>query len=288
MQPQLPDFLSKAFPARPKNSNKYSVGTVTVVGGSGRYIHAPVICGLGARAAGAGLLHLVVPDASRIATGTLVPEATFMKQTATCVPPKADTMVIGMGLSVTQTTEMLVSRLMSGSKGNFVLDADALTILSNWYAQKQKNLPVTEGQSLILTPHAGEAARLLACETEDINADRMSAAKRIVERYRSICVLKGPDTIVASPDGRTYVCEAGNPFMAMGGMGDLLSGVIAARWSYIKDSFLAACSSVWLHAAASDALVSAEPPVDPSIVNTAAKIGSLRAALERHGTSPLR
>lgn len=281
MQPQFPDFLSEAFPSRPLDSNKYSVGTVTVVGGSGRYIHAPSICGLGARVAGAGLIHLVVPDAARIAAGALVPEATFMKQSATCVPPKADTMVIGMGLSVTQTTEMLVSRLLSGSKGNFVLDADALTILSNWYAQKQVDFPVTEGQSRILTPHIGEAARLLACKTEDIRRDRMSAAKRIVERYQSICVLKGANTIVASPDGRTYVCEAGNPFMAMGGMGDLLSGVIAARWSYIKDSFLAACSSVWLHAAASDALVSAEPPIDPSIVNTAAKIGSLRVALER-------
>ena len=273
--------MSDAFPMRPVDSNKYSVGTVTVVGGSGRFIHAPSICGLGARAAGAGLIHLVVPDAARIAAGALVPEATFMKQSATCVPPKADTMVIGMGLSVTQTTEMLVSRLLSGSKGDFVLDADALTILSNWYARKQADLPVTEGQSRILTPHVGEAARLLACRPEDVRRDRMSAARRIVERYHSICVLKGANTVVASPDGRTYVCEAGNPFMAMGGMGDLLAGVIAARWSYIKDSFLAACSSVWLHAAASDALVSAEPPVDPSIVNTAAKIASLRVALER-------
>ena len=150
------------------------------------------------------------------------------------------------------------------------------------FSQKQENLPVTEGQTLILTPHAGEAARLLACKTADINADRMSAAKRIVERYHAICVLKGHNTIVASPDGRTYICEAGNPFMAMGGMGDLLSGVIAARWSYIKDAFLAACSAVWLHAAASDALVTAEPPDDPSIINTAAKIGSLRVFLERN------
>jgi NAD(P)H-hydrate epimerase len=281
MQVQVPDLIAKAFPKRPADSNKYSVGTVTVVGGSGRFIHAPSICGLGARAAGAGLINLVVPDTARIAAGSLVPEATFMKQSATCVPPKADTTVIGIGLSVTQTTEMLVSRLLSGSRGNFVLDADALTILSNWYARKQDTTPVAEGQSLILTPHAGEAARLLACTTEEIARDRMSAAKRIVERYHAICVLKGRNTIVAAPDGRTYVCEAGNPFMAMGGMGDLLSGVIAARWSYVKDAFLAACSSVWLHAAASDALVSANPPVDPSLVNTASKIGSLRVALER-------
>ena len=283
MQAQIPELIAKAFPKRPADANKYSVGTVTVVGGSGRFVHAPSICGLGARAAGAGLINLVVPDAARIAAGSLVPEATFMKQSATCVPPKADTMVIGIGLSVTQTTEMLVSRLLSGSKGNFVLDADALTILSNWYAQKQNSLPSTEGQSLILTPHAGEAARLLACRSEDIQKDRLSAAKRIVERYHAICVLKGAHTIVAAPDGRTYVCGAGNPFMAMGGMGDLLSGVIAARWAYVKDAFLAACSSVWLHSAASDAIVSADPPADPSIVNTAAKIGSLRVELERNG-----
>ena len=279
---QVPNSISVSFPGRPADSNKYSVGTVTVVGGSGRFLHAPSICGLGARAAGAGLIHLVVPDAARIAAGALVPEATFMKQTATCVPPKADTMVIGMGLGVSQTSEMLVSRLLSGSKGNFVLDADALTILAKWYAEKQDIHPATEGQSLILTPHAGEAARLLACKTEDILKDRKSAAETIVERYHAICVLKGANTIVAAPDGRSYVCEAGNPFMAMGGMGDLLAGVIAARWSYIKDAFLAASSAVWLHATASDALVNAEPPIDPSIVNTAARIGSLRVTLERN------
>ena len=279
---KTPDFIAKAFPVRPADSNKYSIGTVTVVGGSGRFIHAPVIAGLGARAAGAGLIHLVVPDASRIASGALLPEATFMKQTAACVPPKADVTAIGMGLGTTQNAGMLVSRLLSGSKGRFVLDADALTILSNWYAQEHLSLPVAEGQTLILTPHAGEAARLLACPVEDILKNREQAARNIVERYHAICVLKGERTLVVAPDGRSFVCEAGNPFMAMGGMGDLLSGVIAARWAYLKtDAFTAACSAVWLHAAASDALVSATPPTDPSIANTAAKIGSLRVELER-------
>lgn len=278
---QIPESISSAFPKRPSDANKYSVGTVTVVGGSSHYIHAPVISGLGARAAGAGLINLVVPDASRIAAGSLVPEATFMKQTAVCVPPRADVTVIGMGLGVTQTTEMLVSRLLSGSKGRFVLDADALTILSNWYAKKQSNLPVIEGQSVVLTPHTGEAARLLACKTEDIIKDRASAARRIVERYHAICVLKGAHTLVCEPGGRTFECDAGNPFMAMGGMGDLLSGVIAARWAYTKDAYLSACSAVWLHATASDMLVNAAEPTDPSIVNIAAKIGSLRVRLDR-------
>ena len=277
----MPDFVSDCFPSRPVDSHKYSVGTVTVVGGSPRFSHAPVICGLGARAAGAGLVHLVVPDASRFAAAALVPEATFLEQTETCEPPKADVTVIGMGLGVTAASERLVSRLLSGTPGCFVIDADALTLLANRYSQDPKGLPVAEGQTLILTPHVGEAARLLACKSSDIQADRDAAAQRIVAHFHAFCVLKGARTIVAAPDGRTFTCEAGNPFMAMGGMGDLLAGVIAARWAYLKDPFRAACSAVWLHAAASDALVSADPPVDPSIVNTAAKIGSLRVALER-------
>ena len=258
-----------------------------MVGGSSHYIHAPVIAGLGARVAGAGLVQLVVPDASRIASGALLPEATFTKQTPACVPPKADVTVIGMGLSVTPTSEMLLSRLLSGSTGRFVLDADALTILANWYARKTIPPPVTSGQTLVLTPHAGEAARLLACTSKEIQADRPSAVRRLVERYRSVVVLKGPNTLVAAPDREEiFVCEAGNPFMALGGMGDLLAGVLAARWAHLAknaadDAFTAAASAVWLHATASDTLVAATPPEDPSIVNTARAIASIRVQLER-------
>ena len=289
----LPSQIQQAFPPRPADLHKYSAGTVTVVGGSHRFVHAPAIAGLGARAAGAGLVHLVVPDASRIAAAVLVPEATFLKQTAACVPPKADVCAIGMGLGVSPASEMLVSRLLSGSAGRFVLDADALSVLANWYARKSTALPVTAGQTLLLTPHAGEAARLLACSTDDIAADRHAAVRRLVERYRATVVLKGPHTLVASPaDETVFECPAGNPFMAMGGTGDLLSGVIAARWACLAHRLppdtpphalaaLAASSAVWLHAAASDSLVAAEPPEDPSLVNTARKIALMRVQLEK-------
>ena len=289
---QLPEQIAAAFPKRPVESHKYSVGVVTVVGGSARYNHAPVITGLGARAGGAGLVQLVVPDASRIAAGALVPEATFTKLTPACVPPRADVSVIGMGLGSTPNAEMLVSRLLSGSAGRFILDADALTVLANWYAQKPQALPVTEGQTIVMTPHAGEAARLLACSSNDVQRDRMSAIRQIVDRYHAVVVLKGPHTLVAAP-GRAdvFACEAGNPFMAMGGMGDLLAGVLAARWAYLAKqgtlvderecAFTAAAGAVWLHAAASDSIIRAEPPGDPSIVNTAQAVASLRVRLER-------
>ena len=275
----IPSGLKGAFVARPFDANKYSVGTVSVVGGSGHYIHAPVIAGLGARAAGAGLVQLVVPDASRIAAGALVPEATFTKLIATCVPPKADVTVIGMGLGISVSSEVIVSRLLSGSKGRFVIDADALAILSGWYGRTDGYDPA-KGQELILTPHEGEAAKLLGWKREDVSRDRLVTAKEIADRYGATVILKGAKTLVVSADGsRVYENQTGNPFMALGGMGDLLAGVIGARWAYLKgDPFLAAASSVWLHGAASDAVVAAAQ--DPSIVNTAAAVGSLRVRLD--------
>lgn len=275
----IPAELRGAFPKRPVDANKYTVGTVTVVGGSGHYIHAPVIAGLGARAAGAGLVQLVVPDASRIAAGALVPEATFTKLTATCVPPKADVTVMGMGLGVTVTAEVIVTRLLSSSSGRFVLDADALAVLAAWYGRTDGYDPA-KGQELVLTPHEGEAAKLLGWDRARVSSDRRAAALAIVDRYGATVVLKGSRTLVVSSDGsRIYENASGNPFMALGGMGDLLAGVVGARWAYLKgDPFEAAASSVWLHGAASDAVVAAG--ADPSIVSTAARIGSMRVALD--------
>lgn len=276
----VPSELVAAFRARAVDSTKYTVGTVAVVGGSGHYIHAPVIAALGARAAGAGLVHLVVPDASRIAAGSLVPEATFTKLTATCVPPKAEVTVAGMGLGVTVSSEAILSRLLSGAGGRYVLDADALAVLALWYAKRGGYDPVA-GQEIILTPHEGEAAKLLGWKREHVAADRRAAAAEIVARYGATVVLKGARTLVFSADGkRVYENATGNPFMALGGMGDLLAGVIGARWAYLKgDAFLSAASAVYLHSLASDRVVAAAR--DPSIVNTASEIGSLRVQLDR-------
>lgn len=275
-----PKELVQAFKTRPQDANKRTVGTVTVVGGSSRYVNAPVIAGLGSRSAGAGLVQLVVPDASRIAAGVLVPEATYLKLTATCVPPKADVNIIGMGLGTGISSELMVSRLLSGSNGRFVIDADALTILASWYGRTDGYDPA-KGQELVLTPHEGEAAKLLGWKVEQVKSDRLAAAREIVDRYGATVVLKGAHTLVVSYDGsRVYENMAGNPFMALGGMGDLLAGVIGARWAYLKgDPFLAAASSVWLHSTASDEVVA--DAQDPSVVNTAARIGSLRVRLER-------
>ena len=274
----IPNELRGAFARRPVDASKYSVGTVAVIGGSERYPHAPVIAALGARSGGAGLVQLVVPDASRYAAGAHVPEATFTALTATCVPPRADVTIVGMGLGVSEASEELVARLLSGEGRRFVLDADALTILASW--RRRKAVPdFAAGREIVLTPHEGEAARLLDWTREAVAADRPRAVREIAGLYGATVALKGAHTLVASVDGsRVYENATGNPFMALGGMGDLLAGVIGARWASLQtDAFLATSSGVWLHGLASDEVV--KTATDPSIVNTAARIGSLRVRL---------
>ena len=286
MRTSLPASLVTAFPKRPADMHKYAAGVVTVIGGCARYPHAPVIAALGARAGGAGLVQLAVPDVSHAAAGALVPEATFAELAPGITPPRTDVTAIGMGLGDGPDSEALITHVLSCA-GRFVVDASALTILTRM--REGNALPSVDGCTLVLTPHVGEAARLLGCITDEIQSDRSSAVRRLVERYRAVVVLKGPHTLVAAPDrDDVFECPAGNPFMALGGMGDLLAGALAARWAYISKShpdpdaaFLAACGAVWLHSAASDALVAADPPGDPSIVNTAHAIASLRVALEK-------
>jgi len=125
-----------------------------------------------------------------------------------------------------------------------VIDADALNLL----AARNQPLP----PDCILTPHPGEAARLLGSTVQDIQNDRFGAAHSLAEKFKAIVVLKGAGTIVAAPDHRPAVIGAGNPGMAVGGMGDLLTGVIAALRAQGQPAFDAACVGALLHAAAGD------------------------------------
>ena len=280
----VPDTIARYFVKRPADLHKYAAGTITIIGGSAHFPHAPVIAALGARAGCAGLIRLIVPDASRAAAGALVPEATFDELAPDFTTPRTDVTAIGMGLGTDADSETLVTRVLSNNAGRFVIDASALAIIA-----KRQTLPHVDGRSVVLTPHVGEAARLLNCTPNDILCDRLGAVRRLVDRYRATVVLKGPHTLVAAPDrDDVFECRAGNPFMALGGMGDLLSGVLSARWAYLSKSrpgpdaaYESACAAVWLHAAASDTIVNADPPGDPSITNTARAVASLRVTLER-------
>jgi NAD(P)H-hydrate epimerase len=125
-----------------------------------------------------------------------------------------------------------------------VVDADALNLL----AREPRSLP----PDTVLTPHPGEAARLLGCPVAEVQADRYAAVQKLVARFGCVVVLKGAGTIVMAPDRKPCVITAGNPGMAVGGMGDLLTGVIAALRAQKLPAFDAAACGALLHAVAGD------------------------------------
>jgi hydroxyethylthiazole kinase-like uncharacterized protein yjeF len=156
---------------------------------------------------------------------------------------RSHVVAIGPGLGLHDWGRALFHHAVRSEKP-LVLDADALNLL----ADMPQSL-----EDAILTPHPGEAARLLGCTTADVQRDRFGAAAAIARRHASVVVLKGAGTIVAAPDQVPRVIDAGNPGMAVGGMGDVLTGVIAALRAQGLSAFDAASAGALLHALAGDA-----------------------------------
>jgi ADP-dependent NAD(P)H-hydrate dehydratase / NAD(P)H-hydrate epimerase len=128
-----------------------------------------------------------------------------------------------------------------------VIDADALNLLASpgWRRSFER-------RSVVLTPHPGEAARLLDSDIATVQNDRFSAARQLAGYYAAVVVLKGQGTVIAHPDGRLALCSDGNPGMASGGMGDVLTGIVAALMAQGMDCWQAARWGVCLHSAAAD------------------------------------
>lgn len=285
----IPEQLKTAFPARAPDMHKYAAGAVFAAGGSERFPNAPAIAALGARAAGAGLVRLWAPEPSRLSAAVLVPEATFAAGAGGEDFSRADAVVAGMGLDA--RAKETVAQILSSTARRVVFDADALSALAA--AECGGLSSGGDGfREAIVTPHSGEAARMLGCGAKDVDADRDGAAEALRSKFGATVVLKGRRTIVLSRDGAdSFVCGAGNPFMAAGGSGDLLAGAIAARFARLaragtvqnqtRAAFLAAASAVWLHAAAADSLVAQDMPCEPCAANLAARMASIRIILER-------
>jgi NAD(P)H-hydrate epimerase len=154
---------------------------------------------------------------------------------------RASVIALGPGLSQEPWARPLWRSAVAADR-SLVIDADALNLLARSPQKKEH---------WILTPHPGEAARLLTTETNTIQRDRFAAARAIVERFGGVCVLKGAGTLVAATDSM-WLCDRGNPGMASAGMGDVLTGVIAALCAQGLAPIDAARLGVWLHATAGD------------------------------------
>jgi NAD(P)H-hydrate epimerase len=258
-----PSDLAHLVPARSIASHKGSFGHVLVVGGSVGKTGAGAMAGLGAARAGAGLVTLAVPSSlhelmevklTEVMTEPL-PE-TGEQTVAMASLPRLQTLLVdkqalalGPGLSIQKETAQVVLELVESSVCPVVLDADGVNALAD-------NLDVLARARapLILTPHPGEMGRLLGRSATEIQEERLAIVESFSKEYGVTLVLKGARSLISSPRGRLAINSSGNPSLASGGTGDVLTGLIAGFLAQGLSPFDAACLGVYCHGKAADRL----------------------------------
>ena len=249
------------LPPRKPEMHKGDAGRVLLLSGSIGLSGAAALCTMGALRVGAGLVTLALPKSLHHPMAEKLTEAMFLvlpetKEGSLSVPAlpeivhaiqRMDAVGIGPGLSQQSQTKELVRQLLPVVTKPLVLDADGLNALADDIGLlKKRSLP------MILTPHPGEMGRLITLSAEDVQRDRERIAQEFAKKYRVVLALKGHRTIVANYDGALFVNETGNPGMATGGSGDVLTGMIAGLLGQKLSLFDAARLGVYLHGLAGD------------------------------------
>ncbi len=246
--------MMRWLPARPHDAHKGALGHVLALGGDHGMGGAIRLAGEAALRVGAGLVSVATRAEHVSALNAARPElmAHGVADAAALEPllQRASVIALGPGLGQSDWSRALWHSALATGKST-VLDADALNLLAH--------APLSLPANCVLTPHPGEAARLLGCDTTQIAHDRFAAVRAIAKRHAAVVVLKGAGSLIASPAGEVGVCPWGNPGMASGGMGDVLTGVIAGLLAQGLDAWRAACLGVGLHAQAGDVAAQSGP-----------------------------
>ncbi len=261
------DWVAAALPHRPPTAHKGTCGHMLVLAGSTGKTGAALLAARGGLRSGAGLVSLCVPADLAPIFETAVAEAMTIGvracsgnldqngiQEIEAALEGKRAAVLGPGTGTAAPTATLVRHLYTTLAIPMVVDADACTILGQDPGQIGK-----AGGPRILTPHPGEMSRLTALSTREIQADRLSVARDFAQRYGVVLLLKGASTVIAAPDGRVAVNPTGNPGMAAGGMGDVLSGIIGGLLAQGLSPWRAACCGAFLHGMAADDLARSHP-----------------------------
>ncbi len=274
------------LPARRVSAHKGDFGRLLVLAGSEGMSGAAVLASHAAMRSGAGLCTLGVPRAiwpvvaAQCREVMTKPFNDWSPATLAPVLERCNAVAAGPGLGQSSATETLVSWLLQNCAHPLVLDADALNVLAENPAQlRQARGPV------IITPHPGEMARLIGKTTQDVQADRWGAAAKFAREFNVVVALKGARTVVASPDGRISINSTGNPGMASGGVGDVLTGIIGALLAQGLSAFDAARLGVWLHGAAADLATQRSGEEALIASDITANLGAAFQSLRRSATS---
>ena len=251
--------IKRWLPRRPKDTHKGLQGHVLVVAGSRDMSGAAVLCALGALRGGAGLVTVATPASVQAIVASQVPEVLTLPLPETsegCLSERAlgeledyvsarviHAVAMGPGLSVYSPIARIIKNILKNWDIPLVLDADGLNNVQisdlQWYPK------------LVITPHPAELGRLIGLDREIIKRERLHVAKNVAHDYGVTCVLKGYHTIVT--DGKTsYINPTGNPAMATGGSGDVLTGIVAAFLAQRLPLLCAAAAGVYVHGLAGD------------------------------------
>lgn len=251
----------KIFKKRKSNTHKGDYGHVLIIAGSTGFTGAAYLASEAALLTGSGLITCAIPKSlNTIMAKKLTEVMTFPVEDngkghflASAFPKikkfseKIDAVAIGPGLSQKDDVKKLIKKLIRNLVKPIVLDADGINCIKD----EVKILKKAKGP-VVITPHPGEMARLIHKDIKYIQANRKKIAKDVAKKYGITVVLKGMNTVVASPDGCIYINKTGNPGMASGGVGDVLTGMIASLIGQGFSPFEAAKDSVYLHGLAGD------------------------------------
>jgi len=236
-------------PRRVAGDTKYTAGSVLVVGGQRGMTGAACLSALAAFRADAGYVTLAVPAESLAIAESLVLEAVKISwtdedavETIVAAAGRAGAIALGPGLGRGSGRRALVRGLLERIDLPAVVDADALFELE----------PFERAAPTVLTPHAGELARLLGTDSEWVGAHRLEAARQAAERFGAVVMLKGPDTIVAAPGAGVIVSDLGSPALATAGTGDVLTGITAAFLAKRLEPQIAAAAAAVAHSRAAE------------------------------------
>ena len=240
------DALARLLPRRPRTTHKGAQGHVLLIGGGQGMAGAVRLAGEAALRVGAGLVTVATLPENAATIVAQRPELICLgiehPDQLRSLIERADVLAIGPGLGADEWARSMVRNAVDCTIPT-VIDADALNLLA---------LAPCKGDRRVLTPHPGEAGRLLGISTSEVQDDRLAAARAIVERYGGTVVLKGAGTLVVERDQLPSICDQGNPGMASPGMGDVLTGVIAGIAAQTADLSEAARAGVLVHAMAGD------------------------------------
>lgn len=235
-------FIKSILPTRRKTSSKIDGGKVVIVGGGKGLYGAGILAALAATRSGAGYTHLMT-DLGKF-PWLKFPDFIVHPLLLSELKIHHDSVIaMGPGLGLTKNRYRLLSHLLKTTPAKVILDGDALTILSQIKLQK---LPST----WILTPHEGELARLLNVDSDKIKKNRLSSVKLAQKKFGCLVILKGADTLIATPN-ETYIVSSGTTALAKAGSGDVLVGMMAAFYAQKGNALEAALLGTFIHGQAS-------------------------------------